>query len=164
VVFGIKAAIFPLFNWLPDAYPTAAAPVTAIFAGLLTKIGVYAIIRTQTLVFAPEGTRSPDGHLLPFKKGAFVTAIETGLPILPVTVSAAPARRIGTWDRTLIPRPFSKGLYICAEPIVVERHAGRDEQEALRARLEETLDRITDEADRRTGLGPEEPRPPVSAS
>ncbi|MPZ71789.1 MAG: Na+/H+ antiporter subunit D [Nitriliruptorales bacterium] len=51
VVFGIKAAIFPLFFWLPDSYPTAPAAVTAVFAGLLTKIGVYAIIRTQTVVF-----------------------------------------------------------------------------------------------------------------
>jgi multicomponent Na+:H+ antiporter subunit D len=56
VVFGIKAAIFPLFFWLPDSYPTAPSPVTAIFAGLLTKVGVYAIIRTQTLLF-PAGTR-----------------------------------------------------------------------------------------------------------
>ncbi|MEX2655118.1 MAG: Na+/H+ antiporter subunit D [Acidimicrobiia bacterium] len=52
VVFGIKAAIFPLFFWLPDSYPVAASPVTAIFAGLLTKVGVYAIIRTQTLMFS----------------------------------------------------------------------------------------------------------------
>ena len=42
VVFGIKAAIFPLFFWLPDSYPTAPTPVTAVFAGLLTKVGVYA--------------------------------------------------------------------------------------------------------------------------
>jgi multicomponent Na+:H+ antiporter subunit D len=56
VVFGIKAAIFPLFFWLPDSYPTAPSPVTAIFAGLLTKVGVYAIIRTQTLLF-PADTR-----------------------------------------------------------------------------------------------------------
>jgi multicomponent Na+:H+ antiporter subunit D len=51
VVFGIKAALFPLYFWLPDSYPTAPSPVTAIFAGLLTKVGVYAIIRTQTLLF-----------------------------------------------------------------------------------------------------------------
>ena len=54
VVFGIKAALFPLFFWLPDSYPTAPAPVTAVFAGLLTKVGVYAIIRTQTLLFPPD--------------------------------------------------------------------------------------------------------------
>ena len=56
VVFGIKAAIFPLFFWLPDSYPIAPAPVTAIFAGLLTKIGVYAIIRSQSLLFAGPDT------------------------------------------------------------------------------------------------------------
>ena len=58
VVFGIKAAIFPLFQWLPDSYPTAPSPVTALFAGLLTKVGVYAIIRTQTLMFPTGGTAS----------------------------------------------------------------------------------------------------------
>jgi 1-acyl-sn-glycerol-3-phosphate acyltransferase len=42
--------------------------------------------RGASVVFAPEGTRSPDGRLLPFKKGAFVMAIETGIPILPVTI------------------------------------------------------------------------------
>ncbi|MBF9128920.1 Na+/H+ antiporter subunit D [Plantactinospora sp. S1510] len=54
LAFGIKAAVFPLSAWLPDSYPTAPAPVTAVFAGLLTKVGVYAIIRTETLLF-PDG-------------------------------------------------------------------------------------------------------------
>ena len=54
VAFGIKAAVFPLSFWLPDSYPTAPAPVTAVFAGLLTKVGVYAIIRTETLLFPSE--------------------------------------------------------------------------------------------------------------
>jgi multicomponent Na+:H+ antiporter subunit D len=51
IAFGIKAAVFPLSFWLPDSYPTASAPVTAVFAGLLTKVGVYSIIRTETLLF-----------------------------------------------------------------------------------------------------------------
>ena len=57
VVFGIKAAVFPLFSWLPDSYPTAPSSVTAVFAGLLTKVGVYAVLRTQTLLF-------PDSRVL----------------------------------------------------------------------------------------------------
>jgi len=61
VAFCLKAAVFPLSAWLPDSYPTAPAPVTAVFAGLLTKVGVYAIIRTQTLLF-PGGAL--DGVLL----------------------------------------------------------------------------------------------------
>ena len=62
LAFGIKAAVFPLSAWLPDSYPTAPAPVTAVFAGLLTKVGVYAIIRTETLLF-PGGQvgRPADG-------------------------------------------------------------------------------------------------------
>ncbi|MEU7845709.1 Na+/H+ antiporter subunit D [Micromonospora sp. NPDC049114] len=51
LAFAVKAAVFPLSAWLPDSYPTAPAPVTAVFAGLLTKVGVYAIIRTETLLF-----------------------------------------------------------------------------------------------------------------
>ncbi len=52
--FGAKAAVFPLFFWLPAAYHTAIAPVAAIFAALLTKVGVYAMVRLITLVF-PAG-------------------------------------------------------------------------------------------------------------
>ncbi|SEG96907.1 multicomponent Na+:H+ antiporter subunit D [Nonomuraea solani] len=51
LVFAIKAAIFPLSAWLPDSYPTAPAPATAVFAGLLTKVGVYSIIRLEALLF-----------------------------------------------------------------------------------------------------------------
>ena len=51
VVFGIKAAMVPLHFWLPDSYPNAPAPVTALFAGLLTKVSFYAMLRTQTLLF-----------------------------------------------------------------------------------------------------------------
>ncbi|MGG5175007.1 Na+/H+ antiporter subunit D [Pseudarthrobacter sp. J1763] len=59
VAFGIKAAVFPLSFWLPDSYPTAPAPVTAVFAGLLTKVGVYAMVRTETLLFPRDTLNTP---------------------------------------------------------------------------------------------------------
>ena len=49
--FGIKAAVFPLFFWLPASYHTPPSPVSALFAGLLTKVGVYALMRVFTLIF-----------------------------------------------------------------------------------------------------------------
>ncbi len=54
VAFGTKAAIFPLFFWLPASYHTPPVAVSAIFAGLLTKVGVYALLRMFTLVFVQD--------------------------------------------------------------------------------------------------------------
>ena len=51
VAFGIKAAVFPLFFWLPAAYPTPSPTVSALFAGLLTKVGVYGLLRLGSLLF-----------------------------------------------------------------------------------------------------------------
>lgn len=56
VAFGLKAGIFPLFFWLPASYHTPPVAVSAVFAGLLTKVGVYALIRVFTLVFVGETT------------------------------------------------------------------------------------------------------------
>lgn len=50
VVFAIKAALLPLYFWLPDAYSVAKAPVAAMFA-IMTKVGAYAVIRVYTLIF-----------------------------------------------------------------------------------------------------------------
>jgi multicomponent Na+:H+ antiporter subunit D len=54
MAYGIKAAIFPLFFWLPSSYHTPPVAVSAIFAGLLTKVGVYTLIRVFTLLFTQE--------------------------------------------------------------------------------------------------------------
>jgi multicomponent Na+:H+ antiporter subunit D len=51
IAFSIKAGLFPLFFWLPASYHTPPAAIGAAFAGLLTKVGVYALIRTFTLLF-----------------------------------------------------------------------------------------------------------------
>lgn len=51
IAFGIKAGIFPFYFWLPSSYHVTPTPVAAIFAGLLTKVGVYACVRVFTLVY-----------------------------------------------------------------------------------------------------------------
>ncbi|MDJ0740595.1 MAG: proton-conducting transporter membrane subunit [Gammaproteobacteria bacterium] len=53
LAFLIKAGAFPLYAWLPASYHTLPAPILALFAGLLTKVGVYAVLRTVGDVFAP---------------------------------------------------------------------------------------------------------------
>jgi multicomponent Na+:H+ antiporter subunit D len=54
VAFGIKSAVFPMYFWLPASYHTPPPAVSAIFGGLLTKLGVYAILRTFTLIFGGD--------------------------------------------------------------------------------------------------------------
>jgi multicomponent Na+:H+ antiporter subunit D len=51
IAFSVKAGLFPLFFWLPASYHTPPPPIAAAFAGLLTKVGVYALIRVFTLLF-----------------------------------------------------------------------------------------------------------------
>jgi len=54
IAFGIKAAVFPLFFWLPASYHTLPISVSALFAALMTKVGVYALLRTFTLLFTGD--------------------------------------------------------------------------------------------------------------
>ena len=61
IAFGIKAGLFPLFFWLPASYHTPPAAVGALFAGLLTKVGVYALIRVFTLLFRDPDRRHVHG-------------------------------------------------------------------------------------------------------
>ena len=51
VAFGIKAAVFPVYFWLPSAYPAPPAAISGLFAALLSKVGVYSLLRCFTLLF-----------------------------------------------------------------------------------------------------------------
>lgn len=52
--FGIKSAVFPLYFWLPSSYHTPPSAVAATFGGLLTKVGIYAMLRVNSLIFIPD--------------------------------------------------------------------------------------------------------------
>jgi len=54
VGFGIKSSVFPLYFWLPSSYHTPPSAIAAIFGGLLTKMGVYALFRVFTVIFQPD--------------------------------------------------------------------------------------------------------------
>ncbi len=64
IAFAIKAAAFPLYFWLPASYHTPPPAVSALFAGLLTKVGVYTLIRVTTLVFDQERVLIGDAIIL----------------------------------------------------------------------------------------------------
>jgi multicomponent Na+:H+ antiporter subunit D len=53
LVFGLKAGVFPLYYWLPTSYPILPAPLAAFYAGMLTKVGVYVLMRVFGTVFPP---------------------------------------------------------------------------------------------------------------
>jgi multicomponent Na+:H+ antiporter subunit D len=72
VAFGLKAGLFPFFFWLPSSYHTPRVAVSAVFAGLLTKVGVYALIRTYTLFF--EGKFADLQSLMMWLAGATMVA------------------------------------------------------------------------------------------
>lgn len=90
--FGIKSAVFPLYFWLPSSYHTPPSAVAAIFGGLLTKVGLYAMFRVFTLIFNPD---------------EFLRAVFIGIAIMTILTGV-----FGSVIKTNIRRLFSY-LIIC---------------------------------------------------
>ena len=103
--------------------------------------GLRALVRAaragHDLALTPDGPRGPRGV---FKPGALAAARMTGLPVIPLAVSAAPAWRLGSWDGFLVPKPFAKVRIEYFPPRLVRRDASRSELEALAAALGEELE------------------------
>lgn len=87
VVFGTKAALLPLFFWLPDTYSSATAPVASLFA-IMTKVGIYALLRVYTVIFgAPEA--AVGAAIAPWLLAAALLTLAVGM------VGALQARTLG---------------------------------------------------------------------
>ncbi|MDP2972089.1 MAG: lysophospholipid acyltransferase family protein [Deltaproteobacteria bacterium] len=93
----------------------------------------------------PDGPRGPRQQV---QIGVIELARRTGNPILPLTFSASKKKIFKTWDRFLLPYPFSKGVFIWGEPVYVDRDGDRDYLEEKRLLLERKLNELTEEADR----------------
>ncbi|CAN5758680.1 hypothetical protein BH23GEM11_BH23GEM11_21380 [soil metagenome] len=118
-------------------------------------------IRNERLnvILFPEGTRSADGHLLPFKKGAFVLALQTQVPILPVGVSGSRAV-MGKDSFRIRPGVITVRL---GEPIPVEGLTTADRDEVLNRARGEILE-LMDPRDAAAPPTPPAVEPPTSPS
>lgn len=105
-----------------------------------------------TIGITPDGPRGPRQRA---SAGTIDIARMSGAIIMPLTYSAR-GRLLKSWDRFLLPLPFSKGVFLWGEPMEVARDA---DPEACRLELESRLNALMAEADRRTGIGPVEPAP-----
>ncbi len=106
---------------------------------------VKAIQRGSDIAIVPDGPRGPR-HRLQF--GVIELARRTGKPILPLSFSASKKKVFKTWDRFLLPYPFSRGVFVWGEPIYVEPRGDRDYLESMRVLVERRLNELTEEADR----------------
>jgi len=97
------------------------------------------------IAIAPDGPRGPRHRV---QIGVMELARLTGRPIVPVTFSASRRKMFNTWDRFLLPYPFSKGVFIWGEPLYVDPDGGRAHLEERRLLLERRLNDLTEQADR----------------
>jgi lysophospholipid acyltransferase (LPLAT)-like uncharacterized protein len=100
--------------------------------------GMRALLRKAAdgwdIAFTPDGPRGPLREVQP---GVILAAAATGLPIQPVAIAASRAKLLRSWDRFLVPLPFSKVHFVYGEPLAVERRGNLEQAAAeLKARLD----------------------------
>ncbi len=96
------------------------------------------------VAIVPDGPRGPR-QIARF--GAIELARRTGRPVVPVSFSASRKKIFNSWDRFLLPYPFSRGVFIWGEPINVDPDGDRNYLEERRLLLEKRLNELTEEAD-----------------
>ncbi len=121
--------------------------------GSTTRGGVRALAtmirrlkeKARPAVIIPDGPQGPRFKVQP---GIITLAKKTGYPIIPISYSAERVKIFASWDRFMLPWPFTKCRVIYGYPLYVPENSDKDMEEACRIRLEKELCSITDEADR----------------
>lgn len=96
----------------------------------------------RNIVFTPDGPRGPRRVA---KDGVVYAAQATGLPIVPMAFAAARVKRLASWDRMVVPYPFSRSVFVYGQPLEVPRKA---EIEEWRLKVEQTMNALAEEAER----------------
>ena len=103
------------------------------------------VVRDKGRVFITvDGSRGP---VFKVQKGILHLAKISGKPVLPVTYGAEKAHVFKSWDRFIIPHPFTRVVVIYGEPVYVTRDSSEEEIEEKRIELEKRLSEMTDRAD-----------------
>ena len=102
------------------------------------------------LLITPDGPRGPRRHA---QIGVVLLASLTGLPIIPLGLTFAPAWRVRSWDRMLLPRPWGAAYGVAGTPINVPASMDRDSLERSRLQVEEEMTRMTELAERWANSG-----------
>ncbi|MCP3677336.1 MAG: lysophospholipid acyltransferase family protein [Deltaproteobacteria bacterium] len=98
----------------------------------------------RDLAITPDGPKGPRYNA---QAGIVQIARVTGLPIIPMAFGAAKKKTFRSWDAFLLPYPFSRGVFICGDPITVERESSDKELEEKRQLVEQVLNEVTERAD-----------------
>ncbi|MBN2208537.1 MAG: lysophospholipid acyltransferase family protein [Candidatus Coatesbacteria bacterium] len=96
------------------------------------------------VAITPDGPRGPRWQV---HKGAIVLAKATGVPIFPVTYACSRRKEFNSWDRFVVPAPFSRGVFVAGERLDVPEDADGQTVETLRQALEKSLIEITHQAE-----------------
>ena len=132
-----------------------------------SKGGLQAMLAMAKLAAAGEGLAiTPDGPRGPRMRanaGVVTLARLTGLPVFPISVSVSNRRVLSSWDKFIVPLPFSHGAFVIGDPVFVAREADAAACEQKRIAIETEINRVTREADRIVGVPAIEPAPQGTA-
>ncbi|GMQ99897.1 MAG: hypothetical protein BMS9Abin18_0725 [Zetaproteobacteria bacterium] len=121
--------------------PTVRGSTTRGGARAMLKMIRAVKDQRRHLGITPDGPKGPRETV---SKGTVQLAIKTGLPVVPICYAASRCWRVNSWDRFYIPKPFSRGVFVFGDPIVVD--AGDNINEAL-ARVQQGMDTVQHKAD-----------------
>ncbi|MBN8531192.1 MAG: lysophospholipid acyltransferase family protein [Alphaproteobacteria bacterium] len=119
--------------------------------GKAVRDSIKLLKKGENISITPDGPRGPRMHA---QMGAVILARITGTPILPVTCSGSQGRLLKSWDRFFLLYPFGRAVLAYGPPVLVPLEATPEQCEAARQKLEESLNTLTAECDRKCGREP----------